>query len=49
MAMLARQAWRLLQNPSSLCARVLAANYHPGHNIIEATQKIGISMYGVAF
>jgi hypothetical protein len=43
MAMLARQAWRLLQNPSSLCARVLAAKYHPGHSIIEATPKIGIS------
>ncbi|RLN04844.1 hypothetical protein C2845_PM13G09270 [Panicum miliaceum] len=27
--MLAKQAWRLVQNPSSLCARVLRAKYYP--------------------
>lgn len=42
MAMLARQGWRLLQNPS-LCARALEAKCHPGHNIIETTPKKGMS------
>jgi hypothetical protein len=42
-AMLAKQAWRLLQNPSSLCARVLAAKYHPEGTILEAKVKHGIS------
>jgi hypothetical protein len=35
-AMLAKQAWRLLQNPSSLCARVLAEKYHLGRTILDA-------------
>jgi len=28
LAMLARQAWRLLQNPDSLCAKLLIARYY---------------------
>jgi hypothetical protein len=34
-ALLARQAWRLLQNPESLCAQVLRAKYYPNGNLIE--------------
>lgn len=43
LAMLARQAWRLLQNPSSLCAQVLSAKYYPNSSILEAEGKNGIS------
>ncbi|XP_062080800.1 uncharacterized protein LOC133785597 [Humulus lupulus] len=35
-AMLAKQCWRFLRNPSSLCAKVLVACYHPSTSIIEA-------------
>jgi hypothetical protein len=34
-ALLARQAWRLIQNPSSLCARVLKAKYYPHRNLLD--------------
>jgi hypothetical protein len=34
-ALLARQAWRLIQNPSSLCARVLKAKYYPHGNLLD--------------
>lgn len=43
MAMLAKQGWRLLQNPSSLCAQILQAKYHPGSSILEAMPRKGIS------
>jgi hypothetical protein len=34
-ALLVRQAWRLLQFPDSLCARVLKAKYHPNGELVD--------------
>jgi hypothetical protein len=34
-ALLAKQAWRLIDNPGSLCARLLKAKYFPSGNLID--------------
>lgn len=34
-AMLARQAWRLIEHPDSLCARILKAKYFPRGNLVD--------------
>lgn len=34
-ALLAKQAWRLLEHPDSLCARLLKAKYYPWGNILD--------------
>jgi hypothetical protein len=34
-ALLARQAWRLIHRPESLCARVLKSKYYPKGNILD--------------
>jgi hypothetical protein len=34
-ALLARQAWMLIQYPESLCARLLKAKYYPNGEIVD--------------
>lgn len=43
LAMLARQGWRLVQNPDSLCAQILRAKYSAQGSFLEAQERPGIS------
>jgi hypothetical protein len=43
LSLLAKQVWRLLCEPESLCARVLRAKYYPDGCLLNATLKSGIS------
>jgi hypothetical protein len=43
LAMLARQGWRLLMEPESLCAQVLRAKYYPDGDLLKVEEKQGIS------
>jgi hypothetical protein len=43
LAMLARQGWRLLMEPESLCTRVLKAKYYPDGDLLKSEEKPGIS------
>ncbi|KAK3154089.1 hypothetical protein QOZ80_2BG0185830 [Eleusine coracana subsp. coracana] len=39
LAMLGKQGWRLMTNPTSLCARVFKGKYFPHCEFMEATKK----------
>jgi len=43
LAMLSRQAWRLLTNPDSLCGQVLKARYFPHSDILHCSPRPRIS------
>ena len=43
LAMLARQGWRLLTQPDTLCARVMQAKYYPDGRLLKTEAKDGIS------
>lgn len=43
LAMLAKQSWRLISNPDSLCAKVLKAKYYPNCHLLKAGPKKGSS------
>jgi len=43
LAMLARQGWRLLIQPDTLCARVMQAKYYPDDRLLKTKVKDGIS------
>jgi hypothetical protein len=42
-AMLAKQCWRMMQDPDSLCARVLRSKYYPDGKLLNAKLKSGSS------
>jgi hypothetical protein len=43
LTMLAKQVWRLINDPNSLCSRVLRAKYYPDGDILKAGPKSGCS------
>ncbi|RLN42620.1 retrotransposon protein, putative, unclassified [Panicum miliaceum] len=43
LAMLAKQGWRLVQNPESLCARILGAKYCPHGDLFKAKMSGTVS------
>ena len=43
LAMLAKQAWRIIENPDSICATVLRAKYFPNGDLLNTKLKKGSS------
>jgi len=43
MAMLAKLGWRLIQNPESLCAKILRAKYYREGQVLNAKPRTGMS------
>jgi hypothetical protein len=43
LAMLAKQIWRMINEPESLCGKVLRANYYPHGDILKAGPKTSSS------
>ena len=41
--MLAKQSWRLITNPDTLCAQVLKVKYYPHGNLVKEGPKSGSS------
>lgn len=41
LAMLAKQGWRLLTNPNTLCAKVMKARYYPNSSVLQAEYHNG--------
>jgi hypothetical protein len=48
-ALLARQAWRLIHYPDSLCARIMKAKYYPNGNLLDTAfiQNTSASWQGI--
>jgi hypothetical protein len=42
-ALLAKQGWRLIQNPNSLTARTFKDKYYPSTTFLQASQRSRIS------
>lgn len=50
LAKLGKQGWRLMQEPESLVAPVLRANYHPGSSFLNAELRPRLSFFsGIVF
>jgi hypothetical protein len=47
-ALLARQAWRLLVRPDSLCARIMKAKYYPNGTLLDTSFPKWFHLAGVA-
>ena len=43
LSMLAKQSWRFVQDPNSLCAQILGAKYFPNGDVLSATTRNNMS------
>ena len=49
LAMLAKQVWKLLREPDSLCAKVLRAHYYSDGKLPNAKMKVVVLILGKVF